>query len=81
MEDFMRVAALEEAEVAVVEGTDNDGSLGGYADTSTPHQPESGALAPKLIAMGRREDVVSGTGKVITGGTGHPLNLPGGREL
>ena len=69
----MLVEALEEAEVAVAEGADGDGSLGGWSDASTPHRLQGGALSLKPITVGRREAVVGGTGTVITGGTGHPL--------
>ena len=72
-------AELEEAEVAMAGGAENDGSLGGWLDASTPHRPEGGALAPKPISVGRREAVASGTGTVATGDTGQPLEPPGGR--
>ena len=81
VEDAMLVEALEETEIAVAEGADNDGLLGGFLDASNPHRPEGGALAPKPISVGRREAVVGCTGTVTAGGTGQPPETPGGREL
>ena len=80
----MLAEALEEAEVAVAGGADdddNDGSVVGWLDASTPHRPEGSAPAPKRVSVWRRKAVAGGTGTVITGGTGQPLELPGGREL
>ena len=74
-------AALEEAEVTMVGRTDNDGFLGGWSDISTTSRPEGGALAPKPVFMGRRETVDGGTRAVTMGGTGQPLEPPGGGEL
>ena len=64
MEEAMIVEALEEAEGDVAEGADDDGLLGGWSDASTPHGPEGGAMAPKPIYVGRREDVTGSTGTV-----------------
>ena len=72
---------LEEAKVAVAGGADTDGLLGGWLDTSTPYRTEGGALAPKMVFVGRREAVAGGTGTVTTGGNGQPLDPPGGRKL
>ena len=80
----MLAEALEEAEVSVVGGADdndNYGFLGGWLDASTPHRPEGGALALKPVSVGMREAVAGGTGTVTTGGTGHPMDPPCGREL
>ena len=81
VEEVMIVEALKEAEVAVGEDAENDGSLGGWLGASTPHRPESGVLAPKPISVGRKEAVARGTGTLTTGGTGQPLEPPGGREI
>ena len=74
-------AALEEAEVVVAGGADDDGLLGGWSDAYTPHMAEGGALALNPVSMGRREAVAGGTGTVTTGGTSQPLDPKGGREL
>ena len=71
--------ALDEAEVVVSEVADDNGSLRGWSYTPTSHRPEGGALVPKPISVGRREDVASGTGTVTTGVTGQPLEPPDGR--
>ena len=70
-------AALEEAEVDVTGGADNDGLLGGWPDVSTPHRPEGGALAPTPVSPGKREAVAPIPGMVTTGGMVHPLEPPG----
>ena len=81
VEEAMLVEVLEEAKVAMAEGADAYGSLGGWLDASTAHTPEGGVLAPKPISVGRIEAVAGVNGMVTTGGTGHPLEPPGGREL
>ena len=63
------------------EGADEDGLLGVWSDAFTPHRLEGSALAPKPNYVGRREAVDRGTGTVTMGGTGHPLEPLGGREL
>ena len=81
VEESILVEALQEAYVAVAEGADNDGSLGGWLYVATPHRPAGSALAPKPISLGMREAVSGGTGMVTTGGTVQTLEPPGGREL